>query len=110
MGHLNLIYIGQSKNSLKTRFSSHLSCIRKFNRELPDNANEVAYHFNLAGHNVYKDLRIGILRKDIQNDEDRIRIEKDFINLFEVIHPPVINRLIPALYNMKNVLFTKDLY
>ena len=105
----NLIYIGQSKNSLKKRISNHLSTIKKFNRELPDENHEIAYHFNLKGHNIISHFTTGILRKNILDDEMRLRIEKDFINIFEAIHPPTINRLKPSLFDMNNVLFSNNL-
>ena len=70
---------------------------------------EIAYHFNLKGHNVMSHFTTGILRKNIMDDETRLRIEKDFINIFETIHPPTINRLKPSLYDMKNVLYSSNL-
>ena len=72
--HCQMLYIGETKTALSTRFSDHLRSIRS---NLP--GRPVAAHFNSTGHTIEHAKITGILSTSGNSDKDRHSSEQHII-------------------------------
>ena len=101
----NLFYIGETSKSLKSRFSSHKHCIKKFHPFL-NFTSEIGDHFNKRGHELNKHLKLAIFKKDFKDSKQRFSTETDLIHFISNLHPPIINSRIPSLFSINSLSFT----
>ena len=81
-----MLYIGETKTALSTRFSDHLRSIRS---NLP--GRPVAAHFNSTGHTIEHAKITGILSTSGNSDKDRHSSEQRIISKLQTLHPHGIN-------------------
>jgi len=83
--------------------SQHLLNIKNF---IPytNVKSEVAEHFRLKGHNLDRDFKFCIFRKDINDKKERLSIEADLIHIIGQFRS-IINQKIPNLYYIKELIF-----
>ena len=77
-----MLYIGETKTALFTRFSDHLRFIRS---NLP--GRPVAAHFNSTGHTIEHAKITGILFTSGNSDKDRHSSEQRIICKLQTLHP-----------------------
>jgi hypothetical protein len=56
----NILYVGQTKNTLKCRMQQHISNIRN------NKPTSIARHFNLPGHSIRVNFKVAILHSNIK--------------------------------------------
>ena len=81
-----MLYIGETKTSLATRFSDHLLSIRSNLLGRP-----VAEHFNSNGHAIEHAKITGILSTSGISDKDRHSTEQRIISKLQILHSHGIN-------------------
>ena len=81
-----LIYVGETSEALKTRFSKH----RYDAKKRPDNC-ELADHFHDSQHDFERDLEITILKAGFKSMEERKQYEDKYICLLGTLSPDGIN-------------------
>ena len=77
-----LVYVGETKESLKIRFSKH----RYDARKRPDNC-ELARHMYDQKHDFEKDLEITVLKQGFKSDQERKFFEDKFICALGTLGP-----------------------
>ena len=104
-------YIGQSSRSSLTRISEHIKKIIKYKKTNTENINidgdlnsvYLYNHFKKNDHNFKEHFRFQILYKDIINY--RIRLETDFIYIFNTMYPEGLNSNTPDHNNIFETYF-----
>jgi hypothetical protein len=91
----NTFYIGQSE-CLKDRMYNHMYNIKKFNYPFTE-FKSVALHFNLRYHDYKKHFSFFVLRKNIENLEERLIIESFLINFCKKLGVRLMNDHIPEI-------------
>ena len=82
----NIHYVGMTTNTLKQRFSNHMSCIKNWRNT------SVANHFIQAGHHADLDLKIGII-DEAPNNINNLRIREGFwINALQAVSKGINQR------------------
>ena len=66
----NKFYVGETRNSLKTRMNNHLFCIKRFKPFIKYN-NEVSSHFNYKHHNL-ENFKVCVFKDNLEDDAERI--------------------------------------
>ena len=94
----NFVYIGETSQSFKKRFSAHLSNIKNF-IPLEKMLSEVAIHFNDKGHNFLDNLKACVFVNNIQDDIIRKSIESELIHLYLTFGFKVINSKLYFKFN-----------
>jgi hypothetical protein len=100
----NTFYIGQSE-CLKDRMYNHIYDIKKFKYPFSE-FKSVALHFNLKYHDYKKHFSFFVLRKNIENLEERLIIESFLINFCKKLGVRLMNDHIPEIkdyYSLRNL-------
>lgn len=92
----NSFYIGQTVNIMK-RIYNHLYDIKKFYPYCYKHNTSISIHFNLDGHNYLRDFRFFIIKKNLEDLNNRLQMEAFLINLFKRLDLKVINDHIPEI-------------
>lgn len=100
----NVFYVGETGNSLNSRFYNHIYSIKKF---LPFETkhNEIPYHFNLRGHNYLQHMRIYIFKSGITDKYQRLCMEAELIHIFLLTKNRVINSKL--IHNIEHFFTSK---
>ena len=104
----NTFYFGQS-NCLKDRIYNHIYDIKTFKYPFKE-FKSVAVHFNLKYHDYKKHFSFFVLRKNIENLDNRLIIESFLINLSKKLDVKLMNDHIPELkdyYSTNNLKINK---
>jgi len=112
-------YIGESLRTVKQRISEHINDIDKYktsketdiiNTIINDNNwSNVAKHFNNNDHNFDEHFRFCIFDSNVINEECRLSIETDLINIFKTFKLDILNdeKKQPSIYSIKYLTFLK---
>jgi hypothetical protein len=112
-------YIGESIRSVKVRISEHLNDINNYknckatnlvNTIIDDDKwSNVAKHFNENDHDIEEHFRFCIFDSNVINDECRLSIETDLINIFKSFKLKILNdkNKQPSIYTLKYLTFLK---
>ena len=99
----NLLYIGESKESLATRFNKHKYDAKK----RPKNC-DLPGHFQLKDHDFQKNLDVAILKSGFSSDSERKRYEDKMICELGTLFPDGLNREI-GNYGNEMYQFTQNI-
>ena len=112
-------YIGESFRTVKERISEHLNDINNYkiskttdiiNTIIDDDKwSNVAKHFNEKDHNIDEHFKFCIFDSNVINDECRLSIETDLINIFKSFNLKILNdkNKQPSIYTIKYLTFLK---
>jgi hypothetical protein len=112
-------YIGESFRTVKERISEHLNDINNYKISKTtdiintiiddDNWSNVAKHFNEKDHNIDEHFKFCIFDSNVINDECRLSIETDLINIFKSFNLKILNdkNKQPSIYTIKYLTFLK---
>ena len=110
----NEFYIGESGRSVKERISEHINNIKRFQKNIRkalidlDKMSEVAVHFSLSGHHLDKHFKFCIFENNLINNNIRLSIETDVINLFLNSNNEILNKKKPGLFNIEYFTFQNE--
>ena len=101
----NVYYIGETEESLQKRMSGHFGTIKRF---IPfvRMESEVAFHFNLKGHDLKKHFKVCVFKDLLITKKSRLSVEADLIYLFnEGYEAIVLNKKILSQNKIEQFCF-----
>ena len=101
----DVYYIGETERKISARFKEHLRDIINFVPYIRYNT-VVAYHFNLKGHILKRDIKFYIIQNDLRILKSRLDFENDVIQLFLKLNFKILNdpNKIRNRYNFGNTI------
>jgi len=86
----DVFYIGETERKVSARFKEHLRDIKNFIPYIKYNP-VVAYHFNLKGHRVKRDIKFHIIQDNLKILKSRLDFENNVIQLLLKLNFKILN-------------------